>query len=113
MVADEARGSPGRCRARWRQLIALTRRAAVVIAGDLEAAAPGKAALERPVVGIFGPTDPARNGPYGTRSRVFRDANQRDQPQAGRSKTEARMQGIGADEVMAAAALELLGAGRG
>jgi heptosyltransferase-1 len=55
------------------QLIALTRRAAVVVAGDtgpLHLAA----ALERPVVGIFGPTDPARNGPYGTRSCVLRDA---------------------------------------
>jgi heptosyltransferase-1 len=27
------------------------------------------------VVAIFGPTDPARNGPYGTRSRVLRDAS--------------------------------------
>jgi heptosyltransferase-1 len=55
------------------QLIALTRRAAVVIAGDtgpLHLAA----ALERPVVGIYGPTDPARNGPYATRSRVLRDS---------------------------------------
>jgi heptosyltransferase-1 len=31
------------------------------------------AALERPVVAIFGPTDPARNGPWNTRSRVLRD----------------------------------------
>ena len=55
------------------QLIALARRAAVAIAGDtgpLHLAA----ALERPVVGIYGPTDPARNGPWGTRSRVLRDA---------------------------------------
>ncbi|MCL2660963.1 MAG: glycosyltransferase family 9 protein, partial [Acidobacteriaceae bacterium] len=47
------------------ELIALTRRAALVIAGDtgpLHLAA----ALERPVVAIFGPTDPARNGPYAT-----------------------------------------------
>ena len=53
------------------QLIALTRRATAVIAGDtgpLHLAA----ALERPVVGIYGPTDPARNGPYGTRSRALR-----------------------------------------
>jgi heptosyltransferase-1 len=55
------------------QLIALTRRASVVIAGDtgpLHLAA----ALERPVVGIYGPTSPTRNGPYGTRARVLRDA---------------------------------------
>jgi heptosyltransferase-1 len=31
------------------------------------------AALKVPVVAIFGPTDPARNGPYGTRSVVLRD----------------------------------------
>jgi heptosyltransferase-1 len=44
-----------------------------VIAGDtgpLHLAA----ALERPVVAIFGPTNPARNGPFGTRARVLRDA---------------------------------------
>ncbi len=54
------------------ELIALVRRAEVVIGGDtgpLHLAA----ALERPVVGIFGPTNPARNGPYGTRARVLRD----------------------------------------
>jgi hypothetical protein len=33
------------------------------------------AALDRPVVGIYGPTDPARNGPYGDGAeRVLRDA---------------------------------------
>jgi heptosyltransferase I len=55
------------------QMTALVRRAGLVIAGDtgpLHLAA----ALERPVVGLFGPTDPARNGPYGTVSRVFRHA---------------------------------------
>ncbi len=58
------------------QLIALVRRAAVVIAGDtgpLHLAA----ALERPVVGIYGPTDPRRNGPYAKRAdarvKVLRD----------------------------------------
>jgi heptosyltransferase-1 len=55
------------------QLIALTRRAAVVIGGDTGPLHLG-AALERPVVGIYGPTSPARNGPWGTRSRVLRDA---------------------------------------
>ena len=60
------------------RLTALTRRAAVVIAGDtgpLHLAA----ALERPVVGIYGPTSPRRNGPYWTgpgpaKVRVLRDA---------------------------------------
>jgi heptosyltransferase-1 len=47
------------------QLIALTRRIALAVAGDtgpLHLAC----ALGRPVVGIYGPTDPSRNGPFGT-----------------------------------------------
>jgi heptosyltransferase-1 len=55
------------------ELIALTRRAQLFIGGDtgpLHLAA----ALRIPVVGIYGPTDPARNGPYGTRSIVLRSA---------------------------------------
>lgn len=54
------------------ELIALTRRASLFIGGDtgpLHLAA----ALRIPVVAIFGPTDPARNGPYGTRSAVLRN----------------------------------------
>ena len=50
------------------QLIAVTRRVAIAIAGDtgpLHLAC----ALGRPVVGIYGPTDPSRNGPFGTRFR--------------------------------------------
>lgn len=53
------------------QLIALTRRASLFIGGDtgpLHLAA----ALKVPVVALFGPTDPARNGPYGTRSVILR-----------------------------------------
>jgi heptosyltransferase-1 len=33
------------------------------------------AALKIPVVAIFGPTNPARNGPFGTRSIVLRSAS--------------------------------------
>jgi heptosyltransferase-1 len=53
------------------QLIALTRRAKLFIGGDtgpLHLAA----ALNVPVVGIYGPTNPARNGPFGTRNIVLR-----------------------------------------
>lgn len=52
-----------------RQLVALLRRARVVVSGDsgpLHLAA----ALGTPVVGLYGPTDPARNGPYSKRSVV-------------------------------------------
>jgi heptosyltransferase-1 len=58
------------------QLIALTRRIALCIGGDtgpLHLAS----ALGRPVVGIYGPTDPSRNGPYGTRARVLRSPDSR------------------------------------
>ena len=54
------------------ELIALTRRARLFIGGDtgpLHLAA----ALQVPVVAIFGPTDPARNGPYGAKSVVLRN----------------------------------------
>jgi len=70
------------------QLIALTRRIALVIAGDtgpLHLAC----ALGRPVVGIYGPTDPSRNGPFGTRFKVLRspasrlDHSRRKEPEAG------------------------------
>jgi heptosyltransferase I len=70
------------------QLIALTRRVALCIGGDtgpLHLAS----ALGRPVVGIYGPTDPSRNGPYGTRARVLRspeskrDHSRRDAPDPG------------------------------
>ena len=54
------------------QLIAIVRRSRLVIAGDtgpLHLAA----ALDVPVVGLYGPTDPARTGPWRTRARVLRD----------------------------------------
>jgi heptosyltransferase I len=58
------------------QLIALTRRARLFIGGDtgpLHLAA----ALGVPVVAVFGPTDPARNGPYGTANIVLRSPESR------------------------------------
>jgi heptosyltransferase-1 len=54
------------------ELIALTRRARLFIGGDtgpLHLAS----VLGVSVVGIYGPTDPARNGPFGTRSIVLRN----------------------------------------
>jgi len=58
------------------QLIAVTRRISLCIAGDtgpLHLAC----ALGRPVVGIYGPTDPSRNGPFGTRFRILRSPESR------------------------------------
>ncbi|MGH9503062.1 MAG: glycosyltransferase family 9 protein [Terriglobales bacterium] len=56
------------------QLIALTRRARLFIGGDTGPIHLA-AALRVPVIGIFGPTDPARNGPFGTRSIVLRSSS--------------------------------------
>ncbi len=70
------------------QLIAITRRVSLAIAGDtgpLHLAC----ALGRPVVGIYGPTDPSRNGPYGTPFKVLRspesrrDHTRHEAPEAG------------------------------
>jgi len=87
------------------ELIAVTRRAAVVIAGDtgpLHLAC----ALGKPVVGIYGPTDPARNGPFHCRSRVLRHPESvRDH--ARRSEPEAGLLTI-TPEAVTDAALELL-----
>ena len=58
------------------QLVALTRRIALAVAGDtgpLHLAC----ALVRPVVGIYGPTDPGRNGPFGTIFTVLRSPQSR------------------------------------
>ena len=83
------------------ELIALTRRARLFIGGDtgpLHLAA----ALQIPVVGLFGPTDPARNGPYGTRSIVLR--NPASQTSLSHTSTpDPGLLQITADEVISAA----------
>jgi heptosyltransferase-1 len=64
------------------------------------------AALERPVVGLYGPTDPVRNGPYGTRSRVLRHASS-VLDHSRHAETEKGLLKITVDEVVVAA-LDLL-----
>lgn len=87
------------------ELIALTRRAALAIAGDtgpLHLAC----ALGKPVVGIFGPTDPARNGPFGSPGwapfRVLRHAESR-RDHTRREEPEAGLLTIAPEEVLKAA----------
>jgi heptosyltransferase-1 len=82
------------------ELIALTRRSAFVIGGDtgpLHLAC----ALGKPVIGIYGPTDPARNGPWGVPFRVLRHPESR-RDHARRSAPEAGLLTIGFDEVLGA-----------
>lgn len=83
------------------ELIALTRRARLFIGGDtgpLHLAA----ALRVPAVAIYGPTDPARNGPYGTRSIVLRSPESVTS-HARRAAADEGMLGIGSEAVVAAA----------
>src|ERR1019366_1526394 len=79
-VQDQSGGTATPVTCSLAQLIALTRRVALVIAGDtgpLHLAC----ALGRPVVGIYGPTAPPRTGPFGTRFRVLRSPeSRRDHP---------------------------------
>lgn len=90
------------------QLIAITRRIALCVGGDtgpLHLAS----ALGRPVVGIYGPTDPSRNGPFGARSSVLRSPGSR-RDHSRRDQTEAGLLTIAPDDVLRAAA-ELLAEG--
>ncbi len=90
-------------RASLPELIALTRRVALVVGGDTGPVHLA-AALGRPVVALFGPTDPMRNGPdfVGARVRVLRDsASLTDHTR--RAETEAGLARITVEEVLRAA----------
>jgi len=92
------------------QLIAFTRRARLFIGGDTGPMHMA-AALGIPVVGIFGPTNPARNGPFGTRSIVLRSASSAT-THARRAAPDPGLLEIRVDQVVGAAR-QLLGASRG
>jgi heptosyltransferase I len=83
------------------ELIALTRRARLFIGGDTGPMHLA-AALGVPVVAIFGPTDPARNGPYGTRSVVLRNSASRT-THARTTQPDEGLLEIGTDAVVSAA----------
>ena len=89
------------------ELIALTRRVSLFIGGDtgpLHLAC----ALGIPIVAIFGPTDPVRNGPYGGKSVILRNSASRTSL-SHTSKPDPGLLQIRADEVLSAAH-NLLGA---
>lgn len=104
-VESASRGSAFAVTTSIPELIALTRRASLLIGGDtgpLHLAA----ALRIPVVAIVGPTNPARNGPFGTQSIVLRstssitDHSRHAEPEAGLLEITAQQ--------VAAAARQLL-----
>jgi len=91
------------------QLIAITRRASLFIGGDTGPMHLA-AALGIPVVGIFGPTDPARNGPFGTRSIVLRSPSS-PTTHSRYAEPDAGLLEISSDQVLAAVR-QLLGSRR-
>ena len=90
------------------QLIAVTRRARLFIGGD-SGPTHLAAALAVPVVAIYGPTNPARNGPYGpagTRPIVLRSPESKTS-HARRSAPEEGLLQIELEEVLRAVQIVL------
>ncbi|HLV89221.1 MAG TPA: glycosyltransferase family 9 protein [Candidatus Sulfotelmatobacter sp.] len=83
------------------ELIELTRRARLFVGGDTGPMHLA-AALRVPVVAIFGPTNPARNGPYEAKSIVLRDPAS-PTTHARRSQPDEGLLAISTDEVVHAA----------
>ncbi len=81
------------------QLMALLARASLVVAGDtgpLHLAV----ALGTPVVGLYGPTDPARNGPFSTAEVVVRNAQTNETTYKRGSEYSAAMLSISVEQVV-------------
>lgn len=104
-VVTASHGHAAVVRSTLEQLIALTRRVALVIGGD-SGPVHLATALGKPVVGIYGPTDPNRNGPFGAPFRVLRNPDSR-RDHTRRSEPEAGLLTIWPEAVVAAA-LDLL-----
>ncbi|HEV8523861.1 MAG TPA: glycosyltransferase family 9 protein [Terriglobales bacterium] len=100
-VEQASHGTAQPIRCSMGELVALTRRARLFIGGD-SGPMHLAAALGIPVVAIFGPTDPARNGPYGTPSIVLRSPASRTS-YAHTSRQEEGMLAISVDDVLEAA----------
>jgi heptosyltransferase-1 len=82
------------------ELIALTRRARLFVGGDTGPMHLA-AALGIPVVALFGPTNPARNGPFGVASVVLRSPSSLTS-HARRSETEPGLLEITVERAVAA-----------
>ena len=100
-VEADSEGTARKISCSLSELIALTRRARLLIGGDTGPMHLA-AALKIPVVAIFGPTDPARNGPFGTRSSVLRSASSLTDHTRHREPEQGLIR-ITVDEVVAAA----------
>ena len=107
MIVQETKGAARLLMPSLGRLIELMRRVALCISGDsgpLHLAC----ALGRPVVGIYGPTDPTRNGPFGARARVLRSPTSR-RDHSRKSEPEPGLLTIQPEEVLRAAEELLVG----
>jgi heptosyltransferase-1 len=100
-VETASEGAAGKISCSISELIALTRRACLFVGGDTGPMHLASA-LQVPVVAIFGPTNPARNGPFGTRSVVLRSASSMTD-HTRRREPEPGLLEISVGEVVAAA----------
>ena len=104
-VCDLSSGAAHPMRCSVGELIALTRRASLFVGGDTGPMHLA-AALEVPVVALFGPTQPERNGPYATRAIVLRSPESIDNsshthvPDEGLQSIEPQQVIAAADELM-------------
>ncbi len=87
------------------ELIAFTRRARLLIGGDTGPTHLA-ALLGVPVVALYGPTDPARTGPYSPASTVLRSADSITES-SHRAEPESGLLSIKPEEVMVAAEMLL------
>ena len=101
LVEEASEGAARRFSSSIAELVALTRRASLFIGGDTGPMHLA-AALNVPVVAIFGPTNPARNGPFGTRAIVLRSASSMTD-HSRRPEPEQGLLEITPEEVVAAA----------
>jgi heptosyltransferase I len=92
------------------ELIALTRRAKIFIGGDTGPMHLA-AALGIPVVALFGPTNPARNGPFATRSVTLRNSASRNSL-SHRNEPDPGLLAISTNQAVSAAR-QLLGSAHG
>lgn len=83
------------------QLMALLRRAKLFVGGDTGPLHLG-VALGVPVVGLYGPTDPARNGPYCSADIVVRNARPEETTYARSDAYSPSMLSITVEQVVAA-----------
>ena len=100
-VEQQSNGAARKISCTLEELVGVTKHARLFVGGDT---GPMHLAAHFgvPVVALFGPTDPARNGPYGTRSTVLRSADSKTS-YSHTAETHEGLMGVSIDEVVSAA----------